>query len=114
LKIAREIVKVLDGRLVAIAGATVVLGFVAAHLNGLRVAADLSGVLLSGSVGYKIGFSQAVLTTQVIVLAVALVAGAATIINIGDYKRLAVQLILTSAIFATINFAVLSFWPADA
>lgn len=110
MNLAKDLTKFLDVGLLLIAAATVTLGFGIAHWNGLRLAADTTGGPSFASAYYELGFSQGAWSVQILVIAAGLIAGVATILKIGDFTRLAIQLAATSAIYAAFLFAALMIW----
>jgi len=111
LKFARELISFVDFRLALITAATALVGFGAAKWNELRPSTDATGEIYTPSIAYEVGFGQGVaFVLQAVILAAVLV-GLAAIISGRNSKRLAVQLTISTAIFAALNLAMLVVQP---
>lgn len=107
MKFAQELRKLFDARLVMIATTTIILGFGVAHWNGLRAAADSTGGSEFASLAYDLAFGKAAWTVMAIVIAATVIVSFVTGVRSYESRRLAVQLIITNMIFATLNLALL-------
>ena len=109
MKFAQELRSFLDARLVIIATTTTVLGFGASHWNGLRAAGESPYGGEFASAAYDIAFGQAAWTVMSLVIAATVILGFATGGKSYESRRLAVQLIITTVIFAALNLALLAY-----
>ena len=105
----QELRTFLDARLVVIAAITTIVGFGAAHWNGLRAAADSTVGGQFASLAYDLAFGQAAWTVVLIVIAATIVVSFITGVKSYESRRLAVQLLVTTVIFAVLNLALLAY-----
>ena len=109
MKFTQELRTFFDARLIVYAAATIVVGFGVAHWNGLRAAAESSAGGQFASLAYDIAFGQAALIVVLILIVAAFVGSFAKGLKSYESRRLAVQLIITTMIFAGLNLALLAF-----
>jgi hypothetical protein len=112
MKFAQELRKCFDARMLAIVMTTVVVGFGVAHWSGLRAAAASIGGRPFASLAYDVAFGQVTWTVQIVVTAAAVVVGVFRGISSYESRRLPVQLLMATMIFAVLNFAVLAYRSA--
>ncbi len=109
MKFTQELKTFLDTRLVVFTATTIIVGFGAAHWNGLRAAAESTAGGQFAALAYDIGFSQVVWTVVLIVIVSAIVGSFAKGLKSYESRRLAVQLVMTILIFEVLNIALLAY-----
>jgi hypothetical protein len=109
MKFTQELRTFLDARLVVFAATTIVVGFGVAHWSGLRAAAESTAGGQFAALAYDIAFGQAVSIVLLIVVAAAVVGSFVKGLKSYEARRLAVQLMMTTVIFAALNLALLAY-----
>ena len=114
MKFAQELRSFLDTRLVIMSASACLIGFGLAHWNGLRAAAESPYGGAFASLAYDIAFGQIVLAVILVVFGATAIVGFATKVKSYESRRLAVQLMITSMIFAALNLVFLAFKTSGA
>ena len=109
MKLSRDLLRFFDTRLLILMVATALSGFGIAHWYGNKVRLDYSEHVFLASLGYEIGFSQALWAVHISLLVAGLIVAAVTRVSSEAAKRLVVQLFIVSGGFAALSFAAVLF-----
>ena len=114
MKFAQELKSFLDTRLMIMSASACVIGLGLAHWNGLRAAVESSYGGAFASLAYDVAFGQVAWVVISVVLGATVIVGFATKGKSYESRRLAVQLIITSMIYAALNLVLLAFKASSA
>ena len=108
MKLVHDLAKHFDTRLLILGAATALSGFGVAHWNGSKFLLKYPEDSMLHSDAYALGFSQACLVANIVIIIATLAVVAVTRFRSDEAKRLVIQLVIINTIFATLSFVAVT------